>query len=292
GSLPLPLLRRRLRVHGDLRQARLRRGRRRRRAAGRALRPGRRGAGRGGARRGAGAEARTPRGRRRAAHGRRGLRDAGRAVLPRARADGRVAAVAAALHVPGARDRRGDRHRARDRDDVPPRRAGRRQRRHRARAARRRAGRARRAGDRAGARRLGRVHGLHPVRRPHRRGRAAGGAGVARDRGSDRHVRDRAAGDDGSVARLRGGGLAVGHGDRAGLDRRGDPRVLRRPGARRAVERRDPLDARAAGHDRPRRARARRGAQPGAAPRRRAHPRDRDRAELVVGQSSPRAVRM
>ena len=54
-----------------------------------------------------------PRGARRPGDGRDRLRDAGGPVLPRARAHGRLAALAAALHVSRAGDRRGDRARPR-----------------------------------------------------------------------------------------------------------------------------------------------------------------------------------
>ena len=78
-----------------------------------------------------------------------------------------------------------------------------------------------------------------------------------------------------SGARLRGGGLGLARGDRARLDGRRDPRLLRRPRARRPVGGVDPLHARAGGHGRPRGGGVRRDARRGAAARRRARARRR-----------------
>ena len=249
-------------AHGDLRQARLRRGRRRRRAAARALRPGRGRARRRRVRRRAG---RRSSGAARSSPGCSWARSATRRrpglyFLALERMDASLlslllytypALVTVAAIVD--RPRAGDALRGSSRSAVAS------------------AGTALvllGAGTGAldplatamalGA--VGRLHRLHPVRRPRRRRRAAGRARVARDRGRDRDVRDRAARHDGPVARASA--------PRAGCGRRaialvstvgGDPRVLRRAGARRAVVGGDPLDARAAGDDRARRAGVRRG---------------------------------
>ena len=101
----LPHLRRLLRRHGDLRQARLRRGVTSATCCSCASRSLRRGAARGGAATRRAARAAAPLDPRRARHGRDRLRDADGPVLPRARADGRLAARARPLHVPGARVR-------------------------------------------------------------------------------------------------------------------------------------------------------------------------------------------
>ena len=102
GTAAVPPVRRRLRGDGDLRQARVRRRRRGRRPAARAVRPGGGAAARSRRCDGCAAWPAAPVGARRAGDGRDRLRDAVGAVLRRARADGRLAARADPLRLSGA----------------------------------------------------------------------------------------------------------------------------------------------------------------------------------------------
>ena len=253
-ALLVPRLRGRLRRDGDLRQARLRRRRRRPHAAVRALRD--RGAG------AVGRRAAAPRARssaadrahaaRRARARRDRLRAAGRPLLRRARADGRLAALAAALHVPRVRDRR-----RRSRSAARP-------------PSRRRIGALLVSSGGlalvllgAGARR--RSTGSAPpwASAPRSPTRPTSSSPTASAASFDALplsalVTTGAAITFGLAGAATGSldagfaerGLAVARRDRARLDGHADRAVLRRAAARRPVDGRDPLDARAADHRR------------------------------------------
>ena len=112
--------------------------------------------------------------------GRLRLRDPGRLLLHRPRADRRVAAVAAALHLPRDGRRGRDRPRPRAHRRAACGRAGAGIRRARSRGGGRRDGRARPSGRGARARRSGGLQHLHPRQRGHRRARGAAPALGAR----------------------------------------------------------------------------------------------------------------
>ncbi|CAA9497663.1 MAG: Permease of the drug/metabolite transporter (DMT) superfamily, partial [uncultured Solirubrobacteraceae bacterium] len=212
---------------------------------------------------------------------RRRLCGAGRPLLLGARAHRRVADVAAALHVSGARLLRRGRAAPRARHALQGARARARQRRRRPRAARRR--HARPGGDRRPARaRLRRdVRDLHPrhrgrgaTDRPDPAGRAhrhRGGAdlrpGGCRRRG----------------AAVHGGRVAVDRRDRDALDGAADRDVHARHAARRRLDGIDRVDLRARRDRRARGCAVRRCARPAAGARRRARARGGRRAADARG---------
>src|SRR5918992_3506157 len=249
GNIPLPRLRRRLRRHGRLRQARLWRRRDRRDPARRPLRAGRGavlGAGARGWRRRGDPSAAPPRRRRGPCTGRGRLCAPGRVLFRSARAHRRVAAVALALHVPGdrRRGRRGPWPRAARRAALGCPGPG--LRRARSRRGRRRGRRARSARRRARARGRGGLQHLHPRQRRNRRAHAAAGALGTRLHRRGRVVDGRlGAARPAASRRSDGGRLGLACLPRRSLDRRGDQPLLRRPRAGRADHRLDPRHGRA-----------------------------------------------